>query len=104
MYFYLGILFRDYPDCLNNLININEIYSELEIKIESFVMNKQTQEVLFKKPFKNTCFGICFCDDGIVNQKPHVIAYDGSTLTEYGFTAVSTHESPGVVLFIAFGY
>ena len=52
-------------DRLNNLININEIYSELEIKIESFVMNKQTQEVLFKKPFKNVKYiiDINICDN-----------------------------------------
>ena len=33
MYFHLDILFRDYPDCLNNLVNLQQIFKNEYVTI-----------------------------------------------------------------------
>lgn len=96
---------------VNNLININNIYNGLEIKIESYLIEPEIymQPIKFKKPFKNKCFGILIVDDANsdINSLNTIrtICTDSSTITKEGFTAlVMGKVNVYTVTYFAFGY
>lgn len=93
--FFVDINNNAISDKLENLISINGINQNLEIKFSTASMKEgvQEQQINFETPFKNKCFGVLCADDGVqgeYDRRIRTIVTDSDTISRYGFTALTT--------------
>ena len=88
--------------CLNNLISINGINSNLEIKV-SRVTGSNDRTILFNKPFKNKCIAVFLTD--ISSGALYRQGIKTDTITKEGFIMRSESlEETDQTQYLAIGY
>lgn len=87
------------------MINVNGVMRKLEIRTEHLWSNSTTTtDIVFSKPFTNTCLFVTAIDDKNVGDSPNSINIESTSITKAGCKLIHNGISLYSYYYFAIGY